>query len=137
MGDELTSFKEFMNRREEAAKAYVNGDAEPLAEIATLNSPASFFSPKGDHTEGAAEVLAVYKKDAGAFDSGSETHFEILQMEAAGGLAFWAGFQKASMRMKGKEEAIPMNIRVTEIFRRENGDWKMIHRHADMPEKGG
>jgi ketosteroid isomerase-like protein len=25
----------------------------------------------------------------------------------------------------------PVSVRVTSVFRRENGDWKLLHRHAD------
>jgi hypothetical protein len=34
-------------------------------------------------------------------------------------------------RMQGRAEAIPMDLRVTEVFRREEGEPKLVHRHAD------
>ena len=27
----------------------------------------------------------------------------------------------------------PVTVRVTHIYRRENGEWKIVHRHADNP----
>jgi ketosteroid isomerase-like protein len=132
MNRDLDDFKEFMKRREAAAKAYVSGDAEPLGEISARELPATFFSPKGDFRAGAGEVSTTYKSDANAFEKGSETDFEILQMAADGDIAYWVGFQRASARLKGQAEPVPFNLRVTEIFRRENGDWKLVHRHADV-----
>jgi len=33
--------------------------------------------------------------------------------------------------MAGSTETTEFNLRIPEIFRRDNGDWKLIHRHAD------
>jgi len=33
--------------------------------------------------------------------------------------------------MKGQDKDVVFNLRVTEIFRKENGEWKLAHRHAD------
>lgn len=52
-------------------------------------------------------------------------------MAASGDVAYWAGFQRSNIRMQGKVQAIPMDLRVTEVFRRQDGAWKLVHRHAD------
>jgi ketosteroid isomerase-like protein len=31
----------------------------------------------------------------------------------------------------GRDDYAPLALRVTHIFRRENGEWKIIHRHGD------
>jgi ketosteroid isomerase-like protein len=131
MSDDLHDFEQFMQRRDEAARAYVNGDPQPLSHIATSTLPATFFSPRGDFVQGSTEVSARYDADATAFDSNSENTMEILQMGASTGIAYWVGFQRARVHLKGKAEAILFNLRVTEVFRREGDEWKLVHRHAD------
>ena len=131
MNNEMRDFEEFMKRREDASRAFVNGDAKPLDAVATHTSPATIFGPKGDYVEGADEVNAANERGAKLFEAGSESDFEILQMSANDGLAYWAGIQRATVRMHGKKEAIPMDLRVTEVFRREGDEWKLVHRHAD------
>jgi ketosteroid isomerase-like protein len=127
-------FEQFLETRKKAALAYVNGDPALLSEIVAQHSPATFFSPMGDITEAASAVAARYEKDAGAFDKGSSTELEILHCASSGDLGYWVGYQLAEVRMKGKPEPITMKLRITEIFLREHGAWKMIHRHADMPK---
>jgi len=52
-------------------------------------------------------------------------------MAARGGIAYWVGFQRTTVRMRGMPKAVRFNLRVTEVFRREGNDWRLIHRHAD------
>src|ERR671930_1206662 len=95
MANDLRDFEQFMKQREEAARAYVRGDAAPLGRISTRSSPATFFSPRGDACEGADEVLSRYERDAEVFQAGSGTSFEILHMAASDGIAYWVRFQRA------------------------------------------
>ena len=129
------SFEEFMKRRAGASEAFVRGDAEPLDAIAAQVNPASFFSPGGGSVNGASKVRAQYKRDATMFEPDQKKSrkgpFRIVHMEADGNVGYWVGFQTGSVRMRGKKDAIAINLRVTEIFRREGREWKLIHRHAD------
>lgn len=124
-------FDQFMKQREKAATAYINGDAEPLGDLSSATNPASFFGPGGGEVHGARKVGKRYASDAGAFGTGSTGRFEIIHAEASGDLGYWVGFQRASTYFKGKDDPVPFNLRITEIFRKENGEWKLIHRHAD------
>ena len=46
-------------------------------------------------------------------------------------LAYWVGFQRSQANMRGQDQPVPFDLRVTEVYRRENGQWKLVHRHAD------
>lgn len=131
MDNNLESFKNFLKQRENAARAYVCGDPVPVASITTGNPLATFFAPNGSISQGAEDVLNSFNQGAGMFEPGGNTHFEILQMAASESIAYWVGLQRASVHMHGNKDAIPMNLRVTEIFRREKNEWKLIHRHAE------
>ncbi|HEY8456504.1 MAG TPA: nuclear transport factor 2 family protein [Actinopolymorphaceae bacterium] len=131
MTDDLADFQQFMRRREEAARAYVTGDPAPLGRLVAERSPATFFGPQGGLIDGADTVWTTYREGAAAFGPESVTHFEVLHMAASDGLAYWVGVQRARVRLGDAAEPRPMDLRVTELFRRENGEWKLIHRHAD------
>jgi ketosteroid isomerase-like protein len=82
---------------------------------------------------GAAAVAKRYLKDAEAFHPVHKRQFEVLQKEADGDLAFWTGCQVATVQIGDMPKPTKMR-RLTEVFRRIDGEWRMVHRHADMVE---
>ena len=124
-------FGTFMELREAAAQQYEAGDAEPLRRMATQHPPATLFSADGATKLGADRVLEAYEK---SMTTDGETHFEVLQSAASDGLAYWVGLQHSTVRVADSITPRQIVLRVTELFRREKGEWKLIHRHADELE---
>lgn len=128
---ERRDFQQFMKQRNLAASAYVRGEFSPLEQIVARSGPGSFFGPQGGVVKGAAKVFARYKRDAKSFEPVGRSKLKVLDAGTSGDLAYWVGIQRATARLKGMKQPVPMNLRVTELFQRDGQTWKMIHRHAD------
>jgi NAD(P)H-dependent FMN reductase/ketosteroid isomerase-like protein len=133
-GDGEHEFDGFMKRRQEIASAYVHGDGAPLAASVTKESPATFYCPGGEIEQGAEQVAERYARDAKSFRGQASTELEVLQSGASGKLAFWTGLQHAEVETE-KTGRTKMTLRVTEVFRHEDGAFKLVHRHADAAKK--
>ena len=126
------SFQDFLRRREEASNDYIRGNPDTLAGMLTERDPATFMPPTGAVVEQAGPVRDAQVKGAAAFGPGSSGYFEVLSSGSSGELGYWTGRQVARMDVKGQDEAVPMVLRTTEVFRLEDGEWRLIHRHADI-----
>jgi ketosteroid isomerase-like protein len=58
---------------------------------------------------------------------GWETIAKVVTPE----LAYVVGLQRARAKLGDREDITPFALRVTMIFRPEDGVWKIVHRHAD------
>jgi ketosteroid isomerase-like protein len=130
--DDQQDFEQFMRERADAAQSYVNGDAAPVLALLSRELPSTFFGPGGGYTEGADAVASTHGKGAQSFQPGGDNALEFLQVFASDGVGYWVGIQHARVHLPDKAKAVPMDLRVTEVFRREDGAWRLVHRHADM-----
>jgi ketosteroid isomerase-like protein len=125
-----------MPRLRSAEIAFHDGDAGPRASLWSHNDPVTLF--------GAAFQGSGWDKLRETFDflasrfSGCESwNYEVLAAGASGDLAYIVGVEHTTASV-GTAAAEPYALRVTTIFRREQGEWKEIHRHADpMPDSPG
>ena len=46
-------------------------------------------------------------------------------------LAYIVEVERYKAKMGGRDEIASVNLRVTSVFRREDGVWKLVYRHAD------
>lgn len=129
-----TDLEAFWASRARAAKAYVNGDGSGVDELVPQEGQATFFSPLGDVVTGASDVARRYRDDAKAFHEDGTTRFEVLHQAQSGDLAFWTGYQMTRAHIGSMPDPKEMRARVTEVFRRIDGRWKLVHRHADHQE---
>ena len=125
------SFEEFLSRREAVSHAYIRGDAAPLSELLTAEDPATFLPPSGAVVAGAATVRDAQVGGASSFGSDGVGTFEIVASGADHHLGYLTARQVATVRMDGGD-LVDMTLRITEVFRLEDSEWKLVHRHADV-----
>jgi ketosteroid isomerase-like protein len=57
---------------------------------------------------------------------------EHVAIHESGDLACTVGFERGDVSVDGSPPR-PMTIRVTHVFRRRHGVWRLVHRHAHFP----
>ena len=127
----MTDFDTFLTARERASTAFVEGDVSLLLAVSVDADPATIYPPTGTIVVGAQAVNAGNGFGAAAFAAGAQNHFEVLHSGCDGDLGYWTGIQRSRVVLKDKPEPVTMNLRITELFRRVDGEWKLFHRHAD------
>ncbi len=68
---------------------------------------------------------------ASRFRGGENSSFENVAKYATPDLAYIVEIERYKAKLVGREGIAPVALRVTSIFRREDGIWKLVHRHGD------
>jgi ketosteroid isomerase-like protein len=126
----------FLARLEDATNGMLNGDASLWTELASHADDATLFPPFGGVARGWEEVGARYEAVAARRAPGSaNVSMELLASGVSGELAYVVSFQRNLVHAAGSDELQRSFTRVTHILRREDGQWKLLHRHMDhLPE---
>jgi ketosteroid isomerase-like protein len=110
---------------------FVKGNPEPVKELYSHGEDVSLANPLGPPARGWEQVAQVIERAASNFRDGEMVAFEIVAKYATPELAYAVWLERANVKMGGMEDFAPSTLRVTMVFRPEDGTWKVVHRHAD------
>ena len=110
-----------------------NSDTAAIKALYEHSDNATSFYGWGGYERGWAAVDKRWDW-AGQQFKGGTVAYQPLTRVAGGDLFYETVIETFTCRMAGKDEAVTWSNRVTHIFRQSNGEWRLIHRHANRLE---
>jgi ketosteroid isomerase-like protein len=107
----------------------LNGDAAPLADIWSHSAVVTTMHPFGGLQVGWDKVRKSLEQMAGLASEGQAT-LRDQTIQVAGDMAYELGIEHGQAKVAGQQ--LPIEHRVTNIYRREAGGWKIVHHHTDV-----
>jgi ketosteroid isomerase-like protein len=130
--ENVQSLEPFLPRFEESTSRFVNGDPSLWRGHASRRDDVTIMGGWGAYERGWSEVGPRYEWAATRFrESGAKVQVEYLASSVSGDLAYTVAIERSEALVEGQDRPAPMALRVTHIFRKEDGVWKLVHRHAD------
>lgn len=123
---------EVLPKQRAAERAIHNGDVEPRLELWSRADPVTLYGAKLTAT-GWAEVEPAFREVASWFQDSTEYEFEVIAAGASGDLAYTVGYERN--RVTASDRPSVYTLRVTHVYRREGGEWRIVHRHGDFPPR--
>jgi uncharacterized protein (TIGR02246 family) len=108
----------------------LNGDASAMADVWSHGANVTTMHPIGGREVGWQSVEESFTQVAKLSSDGQvEIHDQRIQVAAD--MAYELGVEKGQFTLAGKQIAVEQE-RVTNVYRREGGAWKMVHHHSDL-----
>lgn len=120
-----------IERYHQALDEFVKGNPEPVIQLMSQRDDVSLANPLGPTVVGWKQVVEAGKRAASLVQEGRPMQIETIVKVVTPELAFTVHTERTSTKISGSQDFAPFELRVTTIFRLEDGTWKIVHRHAD------
>jgi ketosteroid isomerase-like protein len=111
-------------------RALHNGDPQPRLAMWSTKDPVTLFGAAMSG-RGWDEVSGIFRSIASRWSDCTDQRVEILAAGVSGDLAYTVELEHTSVSVNGAP-VDPYTLRVTQVYRREDGEWKVVHRHGDQ-----
>jgi ketosteroid isomerase-like protein len=124
------TFEKAVENLRRATDRFVNGDNIEWKAICSHQPDVSVAGRAGGFEVGWPAVEKRYDWILGQYVTGDVT-YETTNSYVSGDLGFILEVVRGEVLLKGRHAPEHVEVRVTHILRREDGHWKLLHRHAD------
>ncbi len=124
-------FDEVVEQYHLALGEFVKGNPEPAKMMYSHREDVTLANPFGPPVRGWEQVAATVERAASQLRDGEKLGFDIVAKYVTPELAYIVELDHTKARVGGRQDVAPFALRVTTIFRPEDGTWKVVHRHAD------
>jgi ketosteroid isomerase-like protein len=122
---------QLMGQYQLALGEFVKGNPDPVKELYSHRDDVTLANPLGPPVRGWDEVTKTIEHAASNIREGEITSFDVISKLVTPELAYVVWIERQKAKMGARQDVTPVDLRVTMIFRPEEGQWKVVHRHAD------
>jgi ketosteroid isomerase-like protein len=124
-------FDEVVAHYQRALGEFIKGNPEPVKMMISHREDVTLANPLDPPARGWEQVAATLERAASQVREGEHVGFEIVAKYVTPELAYMVWVERVKAKLGGRQDIVPIALRVTTIFRPEDGTWKVVHRHAD------
>jgi ketosteroid isomerase-like protein len=121
---------EFTSELRLAWGEFAKGNPEPAKEAYSRRDDVTLANPFGPAVRGWDKVVEALNFASSRFRDGETAGFETISEYVCEDLVTILETEHWRIRI-GDRDLAPFDLRVTSTFRREENEWKLVHRHAD------
>jgi uncharacterized protein (TIGR02246 family) len=115
-----------------ALTAMWRGDPDPYTERWSQADDVTLFGAWGPIEQGHERLAETFRWVASRFGPDGSCEQDVRAVHVSDDLAVTIAMEHGMAMVDGREP-MEMVIRTTHVYRREDGEWRLVHRHADFP----
>jgi ketosteroid isomerase-like protein len=126
-------FAAALARLHDAMARVANGDISAIKALYSHSAEATSFYGWGGYEKGWEAVSRRWDWAGPQFQGGTVSYENVTSIVTTE-LAYTTDIETFRVRMAGMAEPTQWSNRVTHVFRLEEGEWRLLHRHANRLE---
>ena len=127
----MSDLNKLRDQYHQSVAAFIQGDPDVQKPLWSRCDDVTLANPLGPPAKGFDAVCRVMDSAALQISEGDGYTFDTIAWVETADLAYEVGIERNRAKLGGAAEKVPISLRVTTVFRREDDGWKIVHRHAD------